>query len=71
MMTVATNGEVAALDVVDDGIGFDPEAASAAVKTGHFGLRGLTDRVADAGGTLHVQSAPGAGTHIHVEVPLT
>lgn len=70
MMTVATNGELAVLDVVDDGIGFEPETA-ATVKTGHFGLRGLTDRVADAGGLLNVQSAPGAGTHIHVEVPLT
>jgi signal transduction histidine kinase len=70
-MTVATNGEVAVLDVVDDGIGFDPETTAAAVETGHFGLRGLTDRVADAGGQLQIQSEAGAGTHIHAEVPLT
>jgi signal transduction histidine kinase len=69
-MKVATNGESAVLDVTDDGVGFDPEVAAASVKTGHFGLRGLTDRVADAGGRLHVESSPGSGTHIHVEVPL-
>jgi signal transduction histidine kinase len=70
-VTVATRDDLAVLDVVDDGIGFDPEAAAASVKIGHFGLRGLSDRVADAGGTLQVTSAPGAGTHIHVEVPLS
>ncbi len=70
-MKVSSSSEAAMLDVLDDGIGFDPELAEATVKTGHFGLRALTDRVADAGGQLQVQSAPGAGTHIHVEVPLT
>jgi two-component system, NarL family, sensor kinase len=71
VMKIAANGESAMLDVTDDGIGFDPEQAAATVKTGHFGLRALTDRVADAGGELQVQSAPGAGTHIRVELPLT
>lgn len=71
VMSVATDGGLALLDVTDDGIGFDPEQAAATVKTGHFGLRALTDRVADAGGRLQVRSAPGAGTHVHAEVPLT
>jgi signal transduction histidine kinase len=71
VVKVATIGESAVLDVADDGVGFDPEEADAAVRAGHLGLRGLTDRVTDAGGRLHVQSAPGAGTSIHVEVPLT
>ncbi len=68
---VATIGDTAVLDVTDDGVGFNPEDAPESAKTGHFGLRGLTDRVADAGGELKVHSAPGAGTNIHVEVPLT
>jgi two-component system, NarL family, sensor kinase len=71
VMTVATDAGSAVLDVTDDGIGFDPEAAAATVESGHFGLRALADRVSDAGGRLQVESAPGAGTHIHAEVPLT
>ena len=70
-MKVATNGNSASLDVTDDGIGFDPVAAAATMQDGHFGLRALTDRVNDAGGQLQIESAPGAGTHIHVEVPIT
>jgi signal transduction histidine kinase len=42
-----------------------------AAKEGHFGLHGLTDLVTDAGGTFVVSSAPGGGTHVHVEVPLS
>jgi signal transduction histidine kinase len=33
------------------------------------GLRGLGDRVAALDGTLTVESPPGGGTHLHVEIP--
>lgn len=52
------------LTVRDDGIGFDPGTAS----TG-FGLSGMTERLALVGGTLRVDSAPGAGTSIVAELP--
>lgn len=52
------------LTVRDDGIGFDPGTAS----TG-FGLSGMTERLALVGGTLRVDSAPGAGTVIVAELP--
>jgi signal transduction histidine kinase len=45
--------------VVDDGPGFDPNGVSS-----HGGLAGITDRMASAGGTLEVDSAPGGGTRI-------
>ena len=49
--------------VQDDGRGgADPAAGS--------GLRGLVDRVAAAGGHLHVDSPPGAGTRILAEMPV-
>jgi two-component system, NarL family, sensor kinase len=67
---LATTDDSAVLDVIDNGVGFDPAQAAAVVKTGHFGLRALADRVSDAGGQLDVDSAPGAGTRIHAEVPL-
>jgi signal transduction histidine kinase len=63
-------GGTATLDVTDDGVGFDSVVADVRAREGHFGLRGLTDRVSDAGGTVSVQSAQGEGTHVHVIVPI-
>ena len=54
------------LEVVDDGRGFDPGEQR---PTGHFGLRGMKDLIADAGGHLAVLSSPGRGTTIRLEVP--
>lgn len=55
------------IEVDDDGVGFDPAAAST---NGGIGLRGITERVAQLGGQVSVQSAPGAGAHLRVEVGL-
>jgi signal transduction histidine kinase len=55
----------ARLAVSDDGRGFDPSAAGG---DGHFGLRVLADVARDAGGELAIDSAPGAGTRVTVEV---
>ena len=57
------------LTVSDDGVGFDHERALAAAREGHFGLRLLRDQVRDAGGTFEIDSAPGQGTRVDVEVP--
>jgi signal transduction histidine kinase len=56
--------DVVRLTVADDGAGFDPELI-----TGGYGLRGMRDRVAQVGGTIHVTSAPGTGTQVCAEVP--
>ncbi|MCH6230955.1 sensor histidine kinase [Microbacterium sp. CFH 31415] len=55
----------ATLEITDDGRGFDPAASG----TG-FGIDGMGDRVALAGGTFEVDSAPGAGTTVRVRLPL-
>lgn len=67
---VAVDADAATLDVTDDGDGFDPVVADARARAGHFGLRALADRVADAGGAVQMQSTPGEGTHLEVKVPL-
>jgi two-component system, NarL family, sensor kinase len=59
------------LSVVDDGSGFVPGEALARPAQGHFGLRLLSDQVRDAGGTLEIDSRPGGGTTVRVEVPAT
>lgn len=55
-----------ALDVVDDGVGFDPAALSAAAGDGGFGLAGMRTRVRPLGGSFNVESAPGKGTALSV-----
>jgi signal transduction histidine kinase len=51
------------LSIRDDGVGgANPVRGS--------GLVGLADRVEALGGTIHVHSAAGAGTHISAELPL-
>ncbi len=55
------------LRVADDGGGFDPAAVRAAGR--HLGLVSMRERAASVGGDLTVESAPGKGTVIEVEVP--
>jgi two-component system, NarL family, sensor kinase len=56
------------LEVSDDGIGYTPTEMS--TPNGHFGLRTIGDLARDAGGTLELDSAPGAGTRVRIELPL-
>jgi len=53
----------------DDGCGFDPDAVSDTPPTS-FGLAGMRERVESLGGVLTVESQPGAGTRIVVDIPL-
>jgi two-component system NarL family sensor kinase len=55
--------------VRDDGIGFDPVAATATVRAGHIGLASLRERAEALGGALRLESAPGAGTVATVTIP--
>jgi signal transduction histidine kinase len=57
------------LRVTDDGRGFSIDEASLA-GNGHFGLVDIQERAQSMGSTLRVQSSPGTGTQIEVEVPL-
>ena len=60
-----TDGQVELL-VRDDGRGFDPHGDF----PGHLGLRSMRERTAAVGGTLEIDSAPGAGTRLSVRVPV-
>ena len=52
--------------VTDDGAGFDTATASHGT-----GLQGMADRLAAAGGTLSISSAPGLGTTISGRLPVS
>ncbi|NEA29548.1 sensor histidine kinase [Actinomadura bangladeshensis] len=68
VITLTYLGEAVSLDVADDGSGFDPEDAAPAPGRG-YGIRAMRDRLAEVGGVLTVESAPGAGTVVAATVP--
>jgi len=55
------------ITVRDDGGGFDPGAR--AIRERRLGLTSMRERAERLGGTFSVESAPGAGTTVRVEVP--
>jgi two-component system NarL family sensor kinase len=67
---VSVGRELATATVSDDGRGFDPAQAADGGENGHLGLKFLADLARDAGGELHVRSAPGEGTDLTLEVPV-
>ncbi|MEU6509971.1 GAF domain-containing sensor histidine kinase [Streptomyces sp. NPDC046942] len=66
-VSVDRRGGGAVLRVSDDGSGFDPKAVRHAGR--HLGLVSMRDRASGVGGTLTVESVPGKGTTIEMEVP--
>lgn len=60
-------GGAAVLRVTDDGGGFDPRTVRRAGR--HLGLVSMRDRASGVGGRLTVESAPGEGATIEMEVP--
>lgn len=58
------------LDVQDDGVGFDPSGAvERTVPTA--GILGMQERAEYLGGHMRMETSAGAGTRVHVEVPLS
>jgi signal transduction histidine kinase len=69
-LTLSYMDSEVALDVRDDGRGFEPAAVEpGSVSDGGFGLLAMRQRVEGLSGTLQVESDPGAGTVISVCVP--
>ncbi len=61
----------AILIVEDDGVGFNVEAVRHfRTAAGNLGIRGMEERALLVGGRLTIESKPGNGTAVFVEVPL-
>ncbi|GFE17792.1 hypothetical protein Sgleb_58390 [Streptomyces glebosus] len=66
-VSLARDGQGALLRIADDGCGFDPRAVRRAGR--HLGLVSMHDRAGGVGGKLTVESEPGKGTAVEMEVP--
>jgi PAS domain S-box-containing protein len=54
------------LEIIDNGSGFDPGTD---LPEEHRGMRNMLARAASVGGLLRVETAPGAGTSVQLEIP--
>jgi signal transduction histidine kinase len=65
-VVIQRSGESLVVCIEDNGAGFDVSAA----RPGHFGLVGMRERVSLCGGTLEIESEPGAGVTVIARMPL-
>jgi len=63
-----SDGPTVLLRIIDDGVGIDAATVDKRSE-GHLGLRLLTDRVENLGGTLSVRAGPYGGTIVTAELP--
>jgi len=71
-VTLSYMADQIALDVQDDGNGFDlenPPTPSGRVGGG-YGLQAMRERVAQLGGEVIVESDPGCGTTVAIQIPM-
>ncbi|MEJ5996985.1 sensor histidine kinase [Corynebacterium sp. H130] len=65
-VTLTYQPDAVIVDVVDNGVGFDPET----IRPGSFGLGVARRRLAALGGELTIESSPGTGTGVRARVPM-
>jgi signal transduction histidine kinase len=61
------DGKRLLLEIVDDGVGFDPAAEG--IRSRRLGLTSMDERAARLGGTLEIRSAAGTGATVRLEAP--
>jgi signal transduction histidine kinase len=70
-LRVASSPTACTVEVIDAGTGFDPTRLDAPSDSAeHFGLVHARERLELVGGELSVDTAPGQGTRVRVQVPL-
>lgn len=67
---LAGDGASVRMQVGDAGRGFDVAAVLRGPPGEHIGLEGMRERVSMLGGSFSIESAPGRGTTVRVEVPV-
>jgi two-component system sensor histidine kinase DegS len=70
VVTLAFEEDRVLVEIVDDGIGFQPpERLGAFVSESKLGVIGMQQRIVSLGGEMHVDSSPGQGTRIWGAIP--
>jgi len=70
VVTLSYMDDAVVLDVQDNGEGSDAAAlAGRSLEAGGFGLRALTERARSLGGTVSLETSPGAGTTLTMFLP--
>jgi signal transduction histidine kinase len=64
-ITFSFMDDLFAMDIADDGLGFDPSKGGKG-----FGLKTMRDRIEELGGTFTIESEQGRGTAIAVSLPI-
>ncbi len=66
VVTVDFSEDRLRLEISDDGIGFDAKA----IPRGHYGILNIRERAGKVGGNVELESSPGKGTRITLEIPV-
>ncbi len=69
-ITLSYMDTLIALDVQDNGKGFEPDALGAAKSGSGFGLKSMQEQAKQLGGSLSVESVPDKGTTIAIGLPI-
>jgi signal transduction histidine kinase len=69
VVTLSYLGDQVALDVRDDGVGFDPAEVAGSPEASGFGLLSMRQRVQRLAGTFEIDSEVGGGTAVSARVP--
>jgi PAS domain S-box-containing protein len=67
-VALSTEDDTLRMIVADNGVGFDPQQAREMDGDGGWGLRTMVERAEAIGGSCHVESRPGEGTRVIVQV---
>ncbi len=57
------------VSVIDDGVGIDEDRLREAEEGGHYGRRGMVERMAKVGGRAEFRSTPGRGSTVQLVAP--
>jgi signal transduction histidine kinase len=68
LVSLESDPDIWRLTIADDGQGFDPADRAAHDEQRSWGLTTMAERAMAVGGQCHVESQPGAGTRVIVEV---
>jgi PAS domain S-box-containing protein len=68
-VVLSSTSELVSVMVDDDGVGFDVDVVNAGPVEGRFGLLAMDERALMLKGSISVESSPGEGTAVFIELP--